>query len=108
MAADLKAEALGTQWGLSCTCSGGTAAAGAATTTIVSKGTVLNIQAIACGGAATTDITVVTDITGKKIFQGAAIVNTLDSITFPKGLISDGLILGFAGATTGFCNIYLS
>ena len=108
MAADLSAEAIKTQWGYFCTCSAGTAAAGAATTKIVPKGTHLSVQAIACGGAATTDITTVQDGNGKQVFKGAAVVNTLNSLSFSDPIRVDGLTLGFAGATTGYCSIYLS
>ena len=106
MASDILAEVRTKSFGLYCTCSGGTAAAGDATTTIVPSGTRVKIQAIVCGGAATTDITTVHDASGIPLFKGAAAINTLNGVTFPCGLEADGLQVGFAGATTGYCNIF--
>lgn len=93
-----------TAWGYSITCTGGTAV----TAVVVSKSTRLKIAAIACGGAATTDIITVSDANGVLVFSGAAVVNTMSSISPSEPITTDGLGVSFAGATTGYCNIFLS
>lgn len=88
-------------WGIACTINTATAA----DNVVVAKGTNVKIGAIICGGDATTDITTVSDAGGTKLWQGCALVGQSDSITFPIGKTLDGVLVGFAGATTGWCNI---
>lgn len=98
----MAAELTQTAWGYSITCTSGTAVPAV----VVAKGTRLKIAGIACGGAATTDITTVQDANGKQIFKGSAIVNTEDRLRIAAPIHVDGLAVGFAGATTGYCTIF--
>lgn len=93
-----------TSWGYSITCTGGTAVAAQ----LVAPGTRLKIAGIACGGAATTDITTVNDGNAVLVFTGAAAVNTMNSLPLAKAINVDGLQVGFAGATTCYVNVYLT
>jgi hypothetical protein len=103
MAADIKAETIRTSWGFSVTCSAGTSVP----VIVTEPEEKLCIQGIACVGAASTDITTVQDGAGKLLFKGAPIVNNTDKIIFSPTIWTDGLKIGFAGATTGACMIYL-
>jgi hypothetical protein len=99
----MAADVVRTSWGFAVRCSSGTAVPAIVTNPEEN----LCIQGIACAGAASTDITTVQDGAGNLVFLGAPIVNNLHSITFPSGIRVDGLKIGFAGATTGSCMIYL-
>jgi hypothetical protein len=88
-------------WGIACSINTGTAA----DNVVVAKGTNIKVGALICGGAATTDIITVKDGAENTVWQGAALVGKSDSIVFPKGQMLDGILVGFAGATTGWCNI---
>lgn len=97
-------DATRTSWGYAVTCTGGTAAA----TVIVPAGTPLQLQAIVVTGAATTDIVTVTDAAGNLIFRAnAPSTSGSTSITFPGYIRPEGLKVGIAGATTGWCSIFL-
>lgn len=91
-----------TSWGVACTIDTSTAAGNI----VVGKGTMIPVSAIVCGGAATTDIVTVTDFAGNKLWQGCALVGQSDKITFTPPANVDGLKVGIAGATTGWCSIY--
>lgn len=93
-----------TSWGVACTISDATAAANV----VFSPGSFINVGAICCGGAATTDIITVTDAAGNYLFKGAALVGQSSNITFAPPVRVDGLKVGIAGATTGWCSIYLA
>ena len=91
-------------WGLACTINTATAADNVA----VDLKAPVKVGAIICGGAATTDITTIKDGYGDRIWQGCATVGTSNSIVFPQGKTLHGIWVGFAGATTGWCNIVYS
>jgi len=65
---------------------------------------------IICGGAATTDIITVKDGDSNLIWQGCALVGQSDYLTIPSptGKTFYGILVGFAGATTGWCNLVYS
>jgi len=90
-----------TSWGIACTISAATAAANS----VEVAGTPVRIVSIVAGGAATTDIITVTDAAGNKIFVGSALVGNSTNVNFATPVIADGLKVGFAGATTGWCSI---
>ena len=90
-----------TAWGIACTINTATAA----DNVVVAKSVPIKVGAIVCGGAATTDITTVKDGDGNKVWQGCALVGQSNSIVFPKSQTLNGIWVGFAGATTGWCNI---
>ena len=77
----------------------------AADNVVSPKGTSVRVGAIVCGGVATTDRITVKDGSGDMIWQGAALVGQSDSIVFTDGQRLDGITVGFAGATTGWCNL---
>lgn len=91
-------------WGYVVTCTGGTSVPNV----LVPAGTRIAVSAIVCGGAATTDITLVQDSGLTTVFSGAAVVNTMDKFVPAQPILMDGLAVGFAGATTGYCNIFLA
>jgi hypothetical protein len=91
-------------WGYAVTCSSGTAVPAIA----IPKDTAIRIIAIVCGGAATTDITTVTDASGTQLMKGSAIINTVFTLAPGFPITVDGLQVGFAGATTGYCNIFVA
>ena len=88
-------------WGIAVTINTGTAA----DNVVLAGKTSIKLGAIICGGAATTDIITVKDGDGSKVWQGCALVGKSDSIVFPKGKTFNGILVGFAGATTGWCNL---
>lgn len=94
-----------TAFGFALTCTGGTAAA-----TVVSGaelGKRIRVSGIICGGAATTDITTVTDANGVVIFVGAGTISVPFQTSWASPVSFDGLKVGIAGATTGYCNIFV-
>ena len=93
-------------WGVACTIN--TATAAAALNVVYPKGTAVRIGAIVLGGAATTDRITITEADGTMVYRGCALVGQTDKITFPTTVYLDGMCVGFAGATTGFCNIFFS
>ena len=100
----MPSELVQTSWGYVVTCTSGTSVP----TVLVKPGTRLSVNAIVCGGAATTDITTVQDANGRSVFVGSSIVNTMDKFAPCQPIFMDGLAVGFAGATTGYCNIFLA
>ena len=88
-------------WGIAVTINTATAAANV----VVANKVPIQIGAIICGGAATTDIITVSDGAGDRVWQGCALVGKSDSIVFPRGKTLHGITVGFAGATTGWCNL---
>lgn len=96
----IQSETLQTSFGFVITCSTGTSVP----VTVV-KGS-LKIVGIACGGAATTDIITVNDGNGILLFKNTAVINQMASLPLGGPIRVMGLQIGFAGATTGFCNIY--
>ena len=88
-------------WGIACTINTGTAA----DNVVVANKVPVKLGAFICGGAATTDIITVSDGAGDQIWQGAALVGKSDSIVFPRGKTFHGILVGIAGATTGWCNL---
>jgi hypothetical protein len=100
MAADIAAETIKTSWGLYATCSAGTSVPVVVSTENIA------ISAIVCGGAATTDIITVQDLSGKYLWKGAALVGQASSFTPAEPIRVEGLMIGAAGATTGWCSVY--
>lgn len=98
-----------TAYGYVVSCTGGT---GVPAALLVPKGgdqsSSIKIVGIACGGAATTDITTVNDGQGNSLFKGSAIVNTMATLALGGAINVRGLQVGFAGATTGYCIIYIT
>ena len=89
-------------WGMACTCTGGTSA----NEVIVKRDTQVQVAALICGGAATTDIITVADGSGKMLWKGAALVGQTNNITFGNQPVRmDGLMVSCAGATTGWVNV---
>lgn len=100
-------ESTVTSWGYSVLSSGGTATA--ALTTVVNRNNRLRISGIVIAGAASTDIITVTDANNVQIVLGACTdINHPFIASFPNPIVTDGLKVGAAGATTGSCCIFLS
>ncbi len=93
-----------TQWGFYVTCTGGTGAP--VTIPGIKQGQSLKLAGISCGGASTTDIVTVQDANGILLYQGAAVVNTVISLPLGGPIRVQGIQVGFAGATSGFCILY--
>ncbi len=95
-----------TAFGFALTCTGGTA-----TATIVSGAEVgkrIYVSGIVCGGAATTDITTVTDGNGVVVLVAAGTLSIPFQTSWATPVNFDGLKVGIAGATTGYCNIFVA
>jgi hypothetical protein len=92
-------------WGYCISCSGGTTVP---VLISASPNDSIKIAGIACGGAATTDITTIQDAQGNLVFKGASVVNTMNTLPLAAPVRLTGLYVGFAGATTGYCNVYIS
>jgi hypothetical protein len=104
-----------TSWGYSVLASDGTATA--ALTTIVPKGTRVKVSAIVVGysvTATTADFYTVTDgnnvtlMTAAGMASGVAVSFTPTVVCFSQPIEMDGIKVGAAGATTGYCSIFTS
>ena len=94
-----------TAWGYYCTITSATAAGNV----LVAKGTRVMISGISVCGAATTDIVTVSDGDGNILFKAASAgTNGSTSLTLAGPITVDGITVGIAGATTGFCSIYVA
>lgn len=102
-----------TQTGFYVTCTGGTgvpvALQNSAGTILVSPNSSIRIVGIASGGANTADVCTVQDGEGNFIFTGASsVLNAVNSLQLGGSIRVTGLQVGFAGATTGYCMIYIN
>jgi len=100
-------DAARTTFGYAITCTGGTAAAQVIVGPTNTGNQIVQINGIYMTGAATTDIVTVTDFSGNCIFRSCA-TNTNGGawITFNPAIRVDGLKVGVAGATSGWCTIF--
>lgn len=96
----IQSETIQTSFGFVITCSTGTSIP-----VNVYNGS-LKIVGIACGGAATTDIITINDGNGILLFKNTAVINQMASLPLGGPIRVQGIQVGFAGATTGFCTIY--
>lgn len=108
-------ESTQTAWGFSVVSSGGTALS--SLTSIVPKGIRLKVSAIAICypvSATTADTMTVADGDNVRLFSstgnasGVAVQFSPTVIEFPRPITVDGLRVGAAGATTGYCSIFLA
>ena len=102
-----------TPTGFYVTCTGGTSVPvsiqNSAGTFLVAPTQSVRIVGIASGGANTADVCTVQDGEGNFVFTGASsVLGAVNAIQLGGSIRVVGLQVGFSGATTGYCMIYLN